>query len=156
MSYHLPRRPSLLRSRVCGRRLNPSQVPIRLSELSARTLATQLSHNPTPTPSPGQKAKKEGDISSVFASLSNESSQPLPERFITLKRSIVGAEGSESLDRVYESWKDLLSVLKREVEEIGERGNEVRFVSLFRHLFAFAFNMLRSSFPLLIHIPLVI
>src|ERR1700742_4652693 len=65
--------------------------------------AASTSSNPLST----AKAKQEGDISSVFASLSKEASQPLPERFVKLKQEVVGG----NIDRLYESWKDLLSVL---------------------------------------------
>lgn len=73
------------------------------------------------TSSSSSKAKQEGDISSVFASLSKEAAQPLPQRFVDLKREIVG----DRIDLLYESWKDLLPALKGDVEIIRQKGNKV-------------------------------
>lgn len=75
------------------------------------------------------KTKPEGDISSVFSSLSNEELKPLPKRFVALKRSIVGGNAM-SLSALHESWKELLGVLSSEIAEIKAKGNEVGASSL--------------------------
>ena len=67
------------------------------------------------------KAKPEGDISSVFGSLSKDKVGPLPERFAAVKRDIVG----DRLPVLHESWRDLLPALKADIEEIKEFGNKV-------------------------------
>ena len=65
--------------------------------------------------------KKEGDISSVFSSLSGGEARPLDERFASLKRElIVGRE-----DEVLASWRRLLERLKRENEIIAKMGSSI-------------------------------
>jgi len=66
-------------------------------------------------------AKKEGDISSVFISLSGITPPPLPERFAAIKRELVG--GNE--DRVRASWKRLLERLAVENDTIARLGPKV-------------------------------
>lgn len=61
--------------------------------------------------------KKEGDISSVFVSLSGAAREPLPDRFRALKRELVA--GHE--DAVVRSWGRLLRALRAENEAV-ERG----------------------------------
>ncbi|CAF1231013.1 unnamed protein product [Rotaria sordida] len=57
-------------------------------------------------------AKPEGDISSVFASLSGDDmNKPLEPRFVELKRQII--QGHE--EEVKNSWYRLLDALKREI-----------------------------------------
>ncbi|KZS97250.1 DUF1479-domain-containing protein [Sistotremastrum niveocremeum HHB9708] len=67
------------------------------------------------------RPKPEGDISSVFASLSKDARSPLPERYGTLKREIVG----ERMEAMYQSWKELLPSLKEDLEVIKGSGNKV-------------------------------
>ena len=67
------------------------------------------------------KAKKEGDISSVFVSLSGVASDPLPERFAGLKRKLL--RGRE--EAVVASWKRLLEELTAENKSIAEQGSDV-------------------------------
>ena len=67
------------------------------------------------------KAKPEGDISSVFSSLSRNKVGPLPQRFANVKRDIVG----DKLPLLYESWHDLVAALKADIDEIRESGNKV-------------------------------
>jgi Asp-tRNA(Asn)/Glu-tRNA(Gln) amidotransferase A subunit family amidase len=75
----------------------------------------------------GAMAKREGDISDSFASLSGKKADPLPDRFRQLKLQLV--RGHE--DAIIEGWKRLLDVLRRENELIARRGPaivpEVRF-----------------------------
>ncbi|ORY68211.1 DUF1479 domain protein [Pseudomassariella vexata] len=66
-------------------------------------------------------AKREGDISDSFVSLSKTSRPPLPERFLDLKKSLIG--GNEA--RVIESWKQVLRQLKVENETIAKAGPSV-------------------------------
>lgn len=68
-------------------------------------------------------AKPEGDISSVFASLSDRV-QDLPERFATLKEGILGADTAQRR-KLEDSWQRLISSLEVELNEIVRRGSEV-------------------------------
>ncbi|PGH12970.1 hypothetical protein AJ79_03943 [Helicocarpus griseus UAMH5409] len=74
--------------------------------------------------------KEEGDISSVFSSLSGGESQPLPERFAQLKKQLT--KGHE--DKLLASWKRLLKELAAENKLIAENGSniipEIQFADL--------------------------
>ena len=59
-----------------------------------------------------QATRKEGDISSVFVSLSGVTPDPLPQRFADIKRQLI--QGNESA--VTASWKRLLEQLAIENE----------------------------------------
>ena len=63
-------------------------------------------------------SKKEGDISSVFISLSGHTTEPLPQRFADLKRRLIS--GHE--DQLYASWVRLLQDLREEIEIIAALG----------------------------------
>jgi intein/homing endonuclease len=80
--------------------------------------------------------KQEGDISSVFASLSGVKAPPLPERFRELKLSLVA--GRE--EKIIASWNRLLATLKTENEDVANRGTSiipsVRFENLDEELAA--------------------
>ncbi|MCJ1475383.1 hypothetical protein MMC13_004045 [Lambiella insularis] len=65
--------------------------------------------------------KKEGDISSVFVSLSGASPAQLPDRFAEIKRQLI--QGNE--DVVCASWQRLLERLAVENESIAQRGPSV-------------------------------
>ncbi|KAI0529967.1 hypothetical protein GGR58DRAFT_518839 [Xylaria digitata] len=67
------------------------------------------------------QAKREGNISDSFVSLSGGNRPPLPERFLDLKRSLVA--GHE--DRVVASWQRLLAQLKRENSVLARDGSKV-------------------------------
>lgn len=67
------------------------------------------------------KPKKEGDISSVFVSLSGAEANQLPERYVDIKRGLV--RGNE--DRIIASWKRLLHELQSENEIIAREGSKV-------------------------------
>jgi len=67
------------------------------------------------------KAKKEGDISSVFVSLSNAPSVPLPNRYRDIKRQLI--YGNE--ERIIASWNRLLTELKKENEIMAQKGVDV-------------------------------
>lgn len=65
--------------------------------------------------------KPEGDISSVFVSLSGKEAAPLPDRFTRQKqRLIVGHE-----DRLKASWDLLLDQLRKEVKLVKEKGSGI-------------------------------
>ncbi|KAK5945412.1 hypothetical protein PMZ80_002617 [Knufia obscura] len=65
--------------------------------------------------------KEAGDISSVFPSLSGKLPPWLPARYSDLKKNLI--QGKE--DAVTQSWHRLLSSLRREIAEVGEKGNKV-------------------------------
>ena len=65
--------------------------------------------------------KEEGDISSVFASLSGGNAQELPLRFARLKREIIGEHGEALLA----SWKRLIPVIEGAVREATEHGPSI-------------------------------
>lgn len=77
---------------------------------SIRCLATQA-----------KTSRKEGDISSAFTSLSGLKAQPLPERFVNIKRKLI--QGHE--ERLSESWKTLLQQLEIENKTIKRLGPDV-------------------------------
>lgn len=65
--------------------------------------------------------RKEGDISSVFRSLSGGDDEALlPSRFADVKRGLLRRDNRDAL-RV--SWERLLKRLRRETEEIGALGS---------------------------------
>jgi hypothetical protein len=66
-------------------------------------------------------AKKEGDISSVFVSLSGVAPTKLPSRFAEVKRQLI--QGNE--DRVLASWQRLLEQLSKENEIVARKGQNV-------------------------------
>jgi hypothetical protein len=65
--------------------------------------------------------KTNGDISSVFPSLSGKKPEPLPDRFRELKLQYVRGK-EEPLKR---SWHRLLASLEDEIEEIRAKGSSV-------------------------------
>jgi hypothetical protein len=81
-----------------------------------RTLATTA---PTiTTPHTRDRARKEGDISSVFASLSGAEAKPLPPRFAEIKTALI--RNNEAA--IQDSWSRLLTALRSEVELIASTG----------------------------------
>ena len=66
-------------------------------------------------------SKKEGDISSVFVSLSGASPTQLPERFAHVKQRLIS--GNE--DRLKASWRRLLGQLPSEIRIIERKGPDV-------------------------------
>jgi hypothetical protein len=65
--------------------------------------------------------KKEGDISSVFASLSSSGPTPLPARFASLKSSLI--QGHEAA--LTSSWSRLLASLRSEIDLITTTGSSI-------------------------------
>jgi hypothetical protein len=74
-----------------------------------RTISTQVT------------AKKEGDISSVFASLSGSTVKPLPNRFAQLKQDLIRGKEHD----ITRSWNELLQRLKEENEIISKQGSSI-------------------------------
>ncbi len=68
-----------------------------------------------------QASRKEGDISSVFVSLSGVSPEPLPQRFADIKRQLI--QGNEA--KITSSWKRLLEQLAVENETVTQKGPEI-------------------------------
>ncbi|KAJ5819761.1 hypothetical protein N7474_005352 [Penicillium riverlandense] len=69
-----------------------------------------------------QTPRKEGDISSVFVSLSSKGeAAPLDERFAEQKRRLIADRG----DQLKRSWDRLLCKLRDEVRTIEERGPDI-------------------------------
>lgn len=66
-------------------------------------------------------SRKEGDISSVFVSLSGVAPEPLPERFAEIKRQLI--RGHEDL--IGDSWKRLLKQLAAENEKVKRLGSGI-------------------------------
>ena len=64
------------------------------------------------------KVKREGDISSVFNSLSGMKTQPLNESFGILKKQLIAGHEKE----VEASWKRLLKRLAVEIEIVAQKG----------------------------------
>lgn len=92
----------------------------------SRSVSHKLRHVRTVTTAPTQAQyqepiKREGDISDAFVSLSGTERQPLPHRFLELKKSLVA--GHE--DRVIDSWNRLLEKLKRENNVVARHGPAV-------------------------------
>jgi len=81
---------------------------------SLRTLATAA-------PEQRDRARKEGDISSVFASLSGAEATPLPGRFADIKTAII--RNNES--RIQDSWSRLLKALRSEIQHIASAGSNI-------------------------------
>jgi hypothetical protein len=71
--------------------------------------------------SAAEPPRKEGDISSVFVSLSGVKEEALPEEFANQKRRLIA--GNER--HVKESWDRLLRNLREEVRTIGELGSNI-------------------------------
>lgn len=90
----------------------------QIAVTSQSIMATQLARSMT---SQVKTAKKEGDISSVFVSLSGASATPLPERFANIKRNLIS--GNEN--HVRASWYRLLERLAVENEIVSRQGPAV-------------------------------
>ena len=68
-----------------------------------------------------KQTKKEGDISSVFVSLSGNAPEPLPARFAHVKRTLI--EGRE--EQVKASWIRLLRTLQKKTAEVERLGSAI-------------------------------
>lgn len=106
-------------------RRQPSHCCCSPSTMLRRTAAMA-----TATATPSSRGKKEGDISSVFVSLSGAPQAPLPDRYRVLKQSLVA--GHE--DAVIASWHRLLAALRRENDIVAAKGSAVLPSVEFRNL----------------------
>ncbi|KAK0382659.1 hypothetical protein NLU13_9965 [Sarocladium strictum] len=88
---------------------------------SASRTAPLLCRNVMMSAVPSPAAKREGDISDAFASLSGAEQTPLPPRFRQLKCELV--EGREP--NIQAAWTDLLDDLKRENQLIAKERSKV-------------------------------
>jgi hypothetical protein len=80
-----------------------------------RTLATATQ------PHISRALRAEGDISSVFASLSGNEAVPLPTRFADIKSSLIHGHEPE----ITASWSRLLSSLRTEIDHISSAGSDI-------------------------------
>ncbi|KAI5481415.1 hypothetical protein MNV49_004171 [Pseudohyphozyma bogoriensis] len=97
--------------------------PTRLVLVASSPRRTLHSDSAKLAAEPANRAqKKEGDISSVFATLSG-GNDPLPPRFAEMKQSFV--KSTEHAEALKQSWSSILAALKPEVDEISRRGGEV-------------------------------
>lgn len=91
---------------------------LRLSPCQRRFVATQES-----------ESRKEGDISSVFRSLSGGEDEALPQRFADVKRGLAQDKGA-----LHASWNRLLKRLEHETGVIKAKGSagipEIDFADL--------------------------
>ncbi|KAL7419631.1 hypothetical protein Q5752_005544 [Cryptotrichosporon argae] len=70
-----------------------------------------------------RKARAEGDIGSVFASLTGEAEQPLEPRFLDLKREIIGDAANQA--RLVDSWARLTARLAQRADEVARKKQAV-------------------------------
>lgn len=96
-------------------KLKPATTLLSRAAPPARCMATMSSTQAQPP------AKREGNISDSFISLSGGARPPLPERFLDLKTSLVA--GRE--DRVIESWNRLLARIKQENSILAKERSKV-------------------------------
>ncbi|KIR34050.1 hypothetical protein I352_03283 [Cryptococcus deuterogattii MMRL2647] len=101
-----------------------------LIQLHYRGIQTHAARDTTAKLSPpsmmGQMARRErgeGNISSVFASLSGEGEKPLPPRFAELKRTIIGDEANQR--RLVAGWGRLTKRLAEAAQEIEEKQQDI-------------------------------
>ena len=95
--------------------------------IASRRLAICAARSATTTT---HSAKPVGDISSVFPSLSDTTTPPLPPRFADLKRSL--KRGWE--DALQDSWRRLLISLHEETKKVKALGSRVIPELDFRHM----------------------
>jgi hypothetical protein len=97
---------------------------VNLKPVLQPSLSRQISKASNPIrhmASQAKPARKEGDISSVFVSLSGQSPIQLPDRYIKIKQQLI--QGNE--DRLTASWKRLLEKLAVENESVAEKGPSI-------------------------------
>jgi hypothetical protein len=96
--------------------LRSVRIPLRKSAYNCARQA--LTHKRCVTTAHESVPKKEGDISSVFRSLSGGDEEALPQRFADVKRSLV-----HDKDALHASWVRLLRRLKDETEVVKAEGS---------------------------------
>lgn len=95
-------------------------IPKMLAVIPPKPMNLPLTR-PITTAPPRDRSRKEGDISSVFASLSGAEAAPLPERFAAIKTALI--RGNESA--ISASWSRLLKDLRSEIEHIVSVGPDI-------------------------------
>ena len=104
---------SILRAGGAQRGVNPLKF--------SRTITTATQTQTQTSASRGRGPRKEGDISSVFASLSGTEAIPLPARFASIKQSLLLPHAPA----IVASWSRLLSSLRSEINEIATAGSDI-------------------------------
>lgn len=105
--------PAFLQGKCAGKAAN----------LKAFKPSTTVSRMVTTEASPARRIdKREGDISSTFTTFSGRKAEPLPKRFLDLKRNLTA--GFE--EQIQKSWDDLVEVLKHRTEEVALKRESVR------------------------------
>ncbi|EEY19425.1 conserved hypothetical protein [Verticillium alfalfae VaMs.102] len=94
-------------------RLQPASIRLGLSQSQRRFAGAEATAS----------ARKEGDISSVFRSLSGADDEALPTRFADVKRALLSR--SPSRNALHASWNRLLERLRVETEEIKANRNTI-------------------------------
>jgi hypothetical protein len=104
--------PAFLRGKCAG----------KAASIKAVKPSTTVSRMMTTEASPARRIdKREGDISSTFTTFSGRKAEPLPKRFLDLKRNLtVGFE-----EQIQKSWDDLVEVLKHRTEEVALKRESV-------------------------------
>ncbi|KAG6021860.1 hypothetical protein E4U41_002380 [Claviceps citrina] len=100
--------------RLSSAKLPHKQAPLGRAASTAAGAAARAA-------SPAHTARKEGDISDAFASLSGARRDALPDRFRRLKCDLVRGRAG----RIADGWTRLLGALRRENEVIARRGSDV-------------------------------
>ncbi|CAD6440469.1 446de36d-d1cc-4328-b8cf-7af3e9558fc5 [Sclerotinia trifoliorum] len=88
-------------------------------KFTIRTLATEIKSFKMSSMN-AMNTKQEGDISSVFASLSGTKATPLPERFADIKRNLIRGH-EEAVQASFTRLIDRLAVENRKVAELGPK-----------------------------------
>ena len=99
------------------RNLAPRRGVQAFNSKLVRTVATAIQAQTSRDRGP----RKEGDISSVFASLSGNEATPLPQRFADIKRNLIANNESA----ITASWSRLLSTLRSEIDHIHTIGSSI-------------------------------
>ena len=94
-------------------------IPLGTPLLATRTLATAATATKSTLHDRGPR--KEGDISSVFASLSGSEATPLPNRFTDIKQNLIAPHASS----LSSSFTRLLTTLRSEIEHVASTGSSI-------------------------------
>lgn len=123
MALRITRQASHKLPRLCIPASLWSAISLKTNSTSARRTAVR-SYATSAQAATAEKlstSKAEGDISSVFSSLSGAERPPLPQRFADLKKHLIA--GHE--EQVKAAWNELLLRLRREIDCIHSMGPRV-------------------------------
>ncbi|WVR03850.1 hypothetical protein IAU60_000847 [Kwoniella sp. DSM 27419] len=109
-----------LRPAHCGLKTEVAHAARRMQTASTSAAGSDLP--PSMASAQTRQGREEGDISSVFSSLSGEAEKPLPPRFAQLKREIIGTEANQR--GLVQSWSRLTERLSQAAEEIERKQQE--------------------------------